>query len=385
MSDDADAHWIRRAERAIAGGESADCEVLRGRRPPLLDRFGASALVSPVLAAFLWGAVAFREVVEPSPIDPWTTLLRLLAVGLTVRTVLLYAELVRRFQVALAANRSALALTPEGLFLRTGAADFLLPREHIVAVTEHGDWRARHGRSYRDVYVVMRPESGRAWVAIPPVFDDTPSLLAARLSEWLGKVDGPADFVAPDPGDAPAAVYDAAANGTLSAGSMAIRHGRGWIKRGPYATLLFGITILIGFVRLPSDAWTVLGPLAIGALVVSFVLVPLAWLWMTNREIRPLKKLAIVLTPAEAIMRVPRGMLRVRWSVLRRAFIESRRTWSILEGYHEARTLVLERGDGPAVRYDEAFLGAPCEVVVALADAYRRGVIGASPAPDSVA
>lgn len=381
MTDDAPEHWIRRAERAIAapaGSEAADCVVVRGRRPPLLDRFGAGALVAPVLAAFLWGAVVLRELVEPSPIDPWTTLLRLLAVGLTVRTALLYAELIRRFRVALAASRSALVLTPEGLFVRTGVADFLMPREHIVAVTEHGDWRARHGRSFRDVYVVLRPESGRAWIAIPPVFDETPSALASRLSEWLGKVEGPPGYVPPEPGDAPAKVYADAASGMVASGSMVIKHGRGWIKRGPYATVLFGVTILIGFVRLPRDDWEALGPVAIGALVMSFVLVPLAWLWMTGREIRPRKKLALVLTPAEALMRVPRGMLRARWSTLSRAAVETRRTWSILEGYHAARTLVMERTDGPPIRYDEAFLGAPCEVVVALVEAYRRGVLGAA-------
>jgi hypothetical protein len=46
----------------------------------------------------------------------------------------------------------------------------------------------------------------------------------------------------------------------------------------------------------------------------------------------------------------------------------------MLQGYHQAKTLVLDRKTDP-VRYEEAFLGAPAEVTAALCEAYKRGLI----------
>ena len=55
--------------------------------------------------------------------------------------------------------------------------------------------------------------------------------------------------------------------------------------------------------------------------------------------------------------------------------IDTRRAFSVLDGVHEAKTLVLKRKDEPPIRYDEAFLGVPAEVAQALLDAYRTGIL----------
>ena len=369
--------WIADAAAALAAGQSGDgVTVIKAQPPPLLDRAGIQAVLAPVLAALVWSGAVFREVVAGSPIDPLALLLRAVAFALTVRAVLLGAGFARRLAVWAGLSRWGLALTDGGLLLRTSDGDATVARSEVVAVVERGDWRTRKsGRRWSDVYVVTQPESGRLFLAVPPIFDRSAGILAERLMRWRGPIEAPADHQWPEPARLGSRVYDDAAKGTVDAGVTVIRHGRGWIAKGPYATVLLGLAVADGFVRLGEidlDEIGVLLPLGIAACASA---VPVIWAWLTRRHVAPRKGLALVLTPAELLIRTRSGILRTTWRGLARITIATKASWTILEGYHGARTMVIERRDAPAIRYDEAFLGVPAEVVVALCEAHRSGVI----------
>lgn len=379
--------WEAEAKRALGGEDVPGVQRIRPRRPPLLDADGVRAVLAPFLATLVWGGAVFREMVVGSPIDPLALLLRAVALGLTVRAVLSGATFVRRARVWLAARRHGLALTDGGLVYRDVEGDHAVARRDIVAIREHGHWGQRSGaRRWSDVYVVTRPESGRVVLTIPPLFERTPGVLAERLMRWRGPVPAPSDVVYPAPARLGSKVYDDAAAGRVPEGGTVIRHGGAWRKRGPYATVLLGVIVVEGMLRLGPGAWSQLGIGLPAAIALALVAVPLVWTWLTRRAIAPRKGLAMVITPAEILMRTRAGVLRVTWKNLGAMRIESKPTWSILEGYHKARTLVMEPREGETIRYDEAFLGVPAEVVVSLAEAYRKGAItpprGAPPASE---
>ena len=70
------------------------------------------------------------------------------------------------------------------------------------------------------------------------------------------------------------------------------------------------------------------------------------------------------------------GVLRAAWTDVPSMAVESPTGWSLLEGRSETRKLRLDRVDAPPIRYDEAFLGVPAEVALALAEAYRKRTLG---------
>lgn len=362
-----------------------DIEVISGTKPPILDSLAARAILSPLVAAAAWTAAFLRETAVESPIDPLALLLRLIALGVTVRAVLLGIVFARRLGVWLRARRWRLTIEPQRLRLVTPAGETTLARDEIVAIREHGDWRTRRvGRRWSDVYVVLDPRSKKTHVALPPVFERTPGELAERLMRWRGPVTGPEGHTPPAPPDLPSKLYDRAARGDVPPDVVVIPHGRGWLARGPYATVLLGAVILDGLARMPANAWTAIAPVAIVALGVSLVLVPVGWILLNRREIAPRRGLALLITPAEALMRTRSGILRVPWRSLKRMAVGSKPSWSILAGYDDARSVVFERDDAP-IHYEEAFLGAPCEVVTALCEAYQRGVLPSKPGVGEVA
>jgi hypothetical protein len=370
-------HWIEASEARLDGraGVPDDIEVLRGKAPPLVDAEALRWLSSVLLAAAVWGATVFRERLASTTLDPLLLLLRVVALGLTLRATLGAARQVRRVRLALASSRFGLAIAPEGLLLRTPEGDVAVPREDVVAVVERGDWRGRAGRRASEVYVVTAPRAGRTHVVLPPVFDETPGVLAERLMRWRG-ID-PADVGArwPQPAPLPSKLFDAVAAGERPPGVTVIRHGRRWLLRGPYASVLLGAAIAIGWMRLPDGSVAALGPTVPLALGATLLVAPLAWVALVRRDIAPRKGLALVLTPTEALMRTRRGVLCVPWDRVRRAAVEIEPSWSLVEGYHGVRRLLLQREGEPDIRYDEAFLGVPAEVAHALCDAYRRRVV----------
>lgn len=369
-----EASWVARAEAALGGRPTEGVEVLEGQPPPVLDPIGVRAVLALPMAAFVWGAAVFRETVAESSFDPMALLLRLVALGLSVRAVVLGAVLVRRLRAASRRAGHRLALTDEGLLLRTPAGDFAVARGDVLAVKEHGVWQDKGTRRWVDVYVVTRPESGRTHLALPPFFERTPGVLAERLMRWLG---APLEVhaITAQPAELASKLYEGVARGERPPGVSVVEHGRGWLRRGPYATVLLGVVLLEGLLRLPDETRARLGLLTPSLLVLALVVVPLWWLAATRRHVAPRKGIALVLTPAELLLRTRGGVHRVRWSNVTRIELSSRRVWSLLEGAHAARTLVIHDREGGTVRYAEAFLGAPAEVVMALCDAYRKGWI----------
>lgn len=370
-----------------SGSSSDDVVVLRGRWPPVLDGDGMRALLVPLLATLTWTAGAFREIVSGTSVDPLALLLHLLALVLTLRASLLGAELVRRLRIALRAHRGVLVLVPEGLYLRQGAREMVLPRGDVVAVVERGRWQHRTGvRRWSEVHVLANDLERR--IEIAPIFDHGPGVLAERLMRWAG----PPAYVEhprfPPPAPLASKIYDEAARGVSGPGTLVVRHGAGWIRRGPYASALLGIVLLEGWLRLEPSVRSELAPIAAFSSLLAFG-VPYAWWRWTIREVSVRRGVALVMTPAELMLRTRAGVHRVPWPRLQRVRIEARRGVSVVDGVHESKTLVIERRDEPPIRYDEAFLGLPAEVVQALLDAYRTGTLprsdvsGVASAPDA--
>jgi hypothetical protein len=374
-------NWIDRAESALSGGPvGTDDVVMRGARPPLLDAEGFRAVAAPLLAAVVWSAAMLREVLAGTSIDPIALGLRVVALGLTVRVFLLGARLVERLRLWVNAQRYAIVLTPEGLFFRSPEVDVTIPREDVVGVVEPGRWQERSaGRRTSPVYVVTDPASGRTHVALPPVFDGGPGPLAERLMRWRGGWEEPEDAAPAAPHELASKIYDDAAAGRAAEGVAAIRHGREWIKKGPYAVVLIAVAAVEGMLRGGPRVWEALDPMIGGGFAVALLAVFARWVWMERRDIAPAKGLSLVLTPAELLIRTRSGMLRTAWRNLASVSVVTKRAWSVLEGAHDAKQLVLSRRNAGPIRYDEPYLGVPAEVAQLLIEAYR---IGRLPARD---
>lgn len=325
--------WVSRAEEALGGRApgAEDTVVLRGQRPVLLDAEGMRAAAAPLLAAVVWASAAFVEMRAGTSVDPIALGLRVVALGMTLRV-------------------------------------------QVLGVAERGRWQERaSGRRYAEVYVVTDPESGRTHLALPPIFEDTPGRLAERLMRWRGGWEEREGYEHPPPHELASKVYDEAAEGRPMPGATAVRHGRGWIAKGPYIVVLIAAAAADGIARGGPAVWSAIDPAVGGGLFLVLVAVLARWLWMERRDIAPQKGLSMVLTPSELLIRTRGGMLRTRWRDLADASVASKRAWSVLEGMHEARQLVLSRrGEGP-IRYDEPYLGLPVEVAQILVEAYRTG------------
>ncbi|MDD9971641.1 MAG: hypothetical protein OXR73_35690 [Myxococcales bacterium] len=366
--------WIDTAEAALRGEAPEGGEAVPVVTPPVLDGTGTRGVIAPFMAAF-FGAAAYLQEQRSGPFDPIALGLRVLALSMTARTIVLGRHLWQRLQIRLAARNYGLALTDGGLLLRTPTADLALAREDILAVKERGDWRKRGGSRWNEVYLITRPRSGRAYVTLPPVFDQTTGVLAERLMRWLGPVEGPEDYEPPPPTELPSKVFEQAAAGDASQDLTVIRHGAAWLRRGPYVTVLVGIAILDGFVRLPAESRDQVGPMAPGLIVFSLLVVPILWALLIRYDIAPRRGLSLVLTPGEMLMRTRQGVHVVRWKNLDSLKLDSKRRWSLLYGQHESRSLVIARSNADTITYLESFLGAPVEVVIALCNAYRKGLL----------
>jgi hypothetical protein len=192
---------------------------------------------------------------------------------------------------------------------------------------------------------------------------------------WRGVLPEPDAREAARPTELPSKLFDAAARGQAPEGVVALRHGHGWLHRAPYATVLLGVVLLDGFLRLPPPLRSQLGALVPAVTALCLAVVPLGWLTLMRLDVAPRKGLSLVLTPAELMMRTRAGVLRVPWDELGKLEIVTRTGWSIVRGAFDARTLVLNRSEDGPIHYAEAFLGAPAEVVVALCEAYKKRVL----------
>lgn len=369
--------WIETA-RAIGRGEMQappSWQVLEGHSPPLVDAESIRGVVAILVAALAWAGSIFRDMVVDDWADPLRLFMRFVALAMTVRALLLGRELIVRAWVWMRARGSILVLAPEGLWGRVLREEIIAPKGDILAAVERGTWQARSaGRRFSPVYVV-RVGGAPTHLELPPIFDATAGVLAERLMRWLGAPVLPETPRFPEAAALASKVYEDAARGIRDPRTMVIKHGKGWLRRGPWATFLLGLAMLEMLVRtfeIRSDPMSV-GVLGSVALVLT--LVPWVWIGSTRRSIAPRLGLAMVLTPAELLMRVKGGVLRVHWTKLQRLSIDVRGRLSLIEGWALHRTLVIKRKDGTPIHYDEAYLGIPAEVALTLCDAYASGRI----------
>lgn len=373
-------NWIHDAEAALATRQlspesTTDIDICDTHSPALLDADGARALLSPFLAAFMWAAVVFRETQSHSSLDPLALLLRVLALAMTLRALSALWRLGQRLKLLVQWRRYGLVITDQGLLVRLPDRDVVVPREDVLDIREQhaiaGSSRSSGGTA--EVYVVTHPATGRTHVTLPAVFAASPRALAERLMRWraMGGEGTPLPSESPEP--LPSKLWERSGRGEVLPGVVAIRHGSGWMKRGPYASMLLGLAVLDGFVRLPSQAAQAINPLPALLLAAALVIVPGAWFLFTRTTLRDRKGLALVLSPSDLLSRGRGGIIRAPWSTVTRVEVTARSSWSLLQGGHTTRTLIVHRKRGEAVvQVAEAFLATPIDVVAALCDAYRK-------------
>jgi hypothetical protein len=361
-------NWIERAE-AVLDGTTADptaagVELLPGRPPPILDAYGRRALLAPLLAAFMIAAGSFLEQ-QKGPLDPGGLVLRLLALALVLRSIVLWVPLIGRIRTHLHHRRYKLALTEAGLLLRTPQCDIAVEKCDIVDVCEQLTARAERGPRWSLVFLVTRPQSGRLYVSIPPVFASTPGLLVEQLTAWSS-----ADVAAEA-----AALADVEVRSSAGESGATIPWRRALPARGPYATMLLGIVLLLGYLRMPEAMRAPLTTLVASVVVACVVVLPLAWL--VSRRIRtgPRKGAALRLSTSEVIVSTRRGPEHIRWREVTKVEAQVSVLWSLLEGVHEVRALVLRRFGVDTLRRTDETLDTPIEVVSRLCEGYRTGLL----------
>jgi hypothetical protein len=379
-------NWIRDAEaalttRKLSPESKTDIDIVDTHSPALLDASGARALLSPFLAGFMWAAVVFRETQSHSSLDPLALLLRVLALAMTLRALAVLWRFGQRLRLLLQWRRYGLVVTDEGLLFRTPDRDVVVPRADVLDVREQNAvaGSSRSGGGAADVYVVTHPATGRTHIALPPVFAASPRALAERLMRWRG-LGGEST---PLPGEIaealPSKLWDRSGAGEVLSGVVVIRHGNAWMARGPYASMLLGVAVLDGFVRLPVQAAQAINPLPALLLAAALVIVPAAWFLFTRGSLRDRKGLALVLSPSDLLSRGRGGIIRAPWSSVLGVEVVARSSWSLMQGGYTARTLFVRRRRGEAdVQVAESFMSTPIEVVAALCDVYRKRISSAA-------
>src|SRR4051812_15839762 len=97
--------FVEQAEAAMRGESAPEIELYPGEPGSLLDAQGRAALLAPMYAAFMWAAAVFMQQQSTRMFDPGSLLLRLLALALSMRALLLGAEFLRRVRVSLQHKR----------------------------------------------------------------------------------------------------------------------------------------------------------------------------------------------------------------------------------------------------------------------------------------
>jgi hypothetical protein len=361
-------NWIVRAETALDGPQdrtAGEVEVLTGRPPPVLDALGRRALLAPLIAGFMWTAASFVEQLR-GPLDPIGLILRLLALSMAVRSVVLGAMLFGRIRDYLRHARYALALSDEGMLLRTPDGDVVVAKDDIVDVREQLSNRKEPAR-WAAVYVVTKPASGRHFVTLPPVFARSPSALVEQLSSWLGR--GSAEFAEESMTRDGANIADAERS------QVAIEFRRGLPAGGPYATVLLGFALLEGYLRLAQATRERLAGLVAAVVTACVVVVPAAWLLWVRLRLGARREPAMLLDANELGFRRRRGLERVPWSDVTRVDVQVTTLWSLIRGAHEVRTLVIDRMGRAPLRLSQELVTSPVEAIGSLAEAYRGGLL----------
>ncbi len=355
---------VATARAAIHGTEPDGVTAFRGKA-----RVDLFAEVSPplrtVLAAFvLWSLVFLRASMGAPILDPYGLVLRVVALGATLRAFLAIRRVAIRLPEILAAEKNALVLAPAGLVVHSRGKFRAIPRERVIGV--------HPGSSSEPPTLLLAPEAGEALVPLPPGLEDPRGRIAEALEAFVSDR-GPAEPPSlPPPGRLATELYDRAAAGAGEPGTAVVPRGRGWLAQGPYGALLVAIALVERIARLPAGA--TIGPLAYGVLALSVAL-PLAWLVPRLVRARAAKGLAAVLSPEEILVRLPAGMARTPWQKVSEVQIGRRTTWSTLGGYRRLRTVHVLREHGASIELSEEILGVDPEALASLMDLYRRGCV----------
>ncbi len=339
--------------------------VLRGRRPPGVVRAALWAGASLALGTGLWTGTLARELAAGTSLDPGAVLLRVLALACTVRVVAHLSELMRRLLVWWRSGASHLTLEPDELILEGPGSVRRWPRDSVATVVAGRDWQ-EESDGYFPVYLLSVPDRP-AFTSLPPIFDEGPASLAERLMRWLGPPSGPCLRSAAS-AVVPSRRYDEASQRGVNSSSLALPHGWGWLRRGPFASILLGAALVDGWTRAGafSDSWVP------WAFLVGLLLVPLGWVALTLRALAPRRGLSMVLEADSLLLRGAGGTVEVPYASLREVRIDRRWSWSIADGLHQVRVLELRRGDEPPIRYDDAFLGVPVAVAAGWIETLRQ-------------
>jgi hypothetical protein len=373
-------NWISDAETALTSRQvsphsATDIDIVDAHAPVLFDATTARGLLSPFLAGFMWAAVVFRETQSHSSLDPLALMLRVLALSMTLRALGVLWRFGQRIQLYMRYRRYGLVVTDQGMLVRSPEHDVVVPMPDVLDVREQGATAlaARGGGGAANVYVVTHPQTGRTHVTLPPVFSASPRALAERLMRWRGMSSEASPLPATSPEPLPSKLWDRSGAGETLEGVVVIRVGNAWMKRGPYASMLLGVAVLDGFLRLSSQAQQSIDPLPALLLAAVLVIVPTGWYVYTRATLRARKGMSLVLTPEDLLSRGPGGIIRTPWNSVSRVEILQRSTWSLLQGAHTTHTLFVHRKEREGnVTMQEAFMDTPIEVVAALCDFYRK-------------
>jgi hypothetical protein len=211
------------------------------------------------------------------------------------------------------------------------------------------------------------------------MFGHSPRALLEQLMRWrdLARTRrlaaDPQAVAEPADQEMPSRTWERVARGEQLPGVIAIRHGRRWLARGPYASMLLGLAVLEGYLRMPAASRQLVDPRPALLLGAAIVLMPVAWLLLTRARLRSRQDMALVLAPGGLLMRAGRGSVtRTPWESIARVDVQARTAWSWLQGAHDARTLVVHRRPEGSLTWAEEYLQPPIDVVAGLCEAYRK-------------
>jgi hypothetical protein len=376
-------NWIRDAEAALSGGSrpsaESSVEVIEKHGPVVLDVTGGRALLAPFLAAFMWAALVLREEQVHATLEPLALGLRVLAYALTLRAVRVLAAFGQRLRLLVQRRGYGLVLADEGIFVRLPNRDVVVPRADVLGIKEESATATAPRATVRfaHVYVITHPDTGRTHVALPPIFGHSPRHLAELLMRWRGVAEStPLQATEAIGGELASKLWERAAHGETLPGVVAVKHGYGWLRGGPYASMLLGLAVLDGYVRLPAAALQMLNPRPALLLAAALVIVPAAWALITRTRLRARQGLSFVLSPDALLSRTRGGVQRTPWTTVTRVDVSSRTSWSLLRGAFDAHTLVVQRKREASVQCTEDLLALPVEVVSGLCEAYKRAASG---------
>ena len=363
-------------------------EVLAGRPPHGLAArvlaLGIAGLVAAILGTVVlrWSEISRFAALDES-LAPLVLLVAVLFLIAAARTAIVAAALVRHLHLRAHSRRAALVLGPDQLFYRCPAGtEHTMAARDVIAVRSPGDWsRPPVAARARETYLVFDQGGAPAFLCLPPIFGMSAGTLSEHLMRWLGTAKGQDDGRGVHPGSdrvrstlVVGRLFDDLAAGKRVANTVGVRHGRRWLLRGPYATAFLGVALIAFLATRPDRA--LIGVEMKVALIVGGVvalLVPVGWVVFTWASIAPRRGYAFLLTNHELLVRLRSGILRTNYTSIAALKVVAKVGWSVLEGQGLRRVLVIERRNAPPIRYEEAFLGMPIEVAIALIDACRSG------------